>query len=211
MKKIERQFEYFLSSKNFVIIYILLLIGFGTILNTIDKDIFYSESLLYIKIIIVILNIYLFLYIVSAKLYEFSIYFSYQRKFIARVYLRIYLKYFLTSTLYIFFIYNIVAYLKVRYFKVDINLLFSLGLYFLILLLFNANINLIFTGILGVIFTFFSNIAFLFISMMLNNIYIPNFYYDGSYYINMSLKIMALYLIGFIIGYFLIFNFKERR
>lgn len=211
MKKIERQFEYFLSSKNFVIIYILLLIGFGTILNTIDKDIFYSESLLYIKIIIVILNIYLFLYIVSAKLYEFSIYFSYQRKFIARVYLRIYLKYFLTSTLYIFFIYNIVAYLKVRYFKVDINLLFSLGLYFLILLLFNANINLIFTGILGVIFTFFSNIAFLFISMMLNNIYIPNFYYDGSYYINMSLKIMALYLIGFILGYFLIFNFKERR
>ncbi len=211
MKKIERQFEYFLSSKNFVIIYILLLIGFGTILNTIDKDIFYSESLLYIKIIIVILNIYLFLYIVSAKLYEFSIYFSYQRKFIARVYLRIYLKYFLISTLYIFFIYNIVAYLKVRYFKVDINLLFSLGLYFLILLLFNANINLIFTGILGVIFTFFSNIAFLFISIMLNNIYIPNFYYDGSYYINMSLKIMGLYLIGFILGYFLIFNFKERR
>lgn len=211
MKKIERQFNYYLSSKNFVIIYILLLIGFGIILNTIDKDIFYSESLLYIKIIIVILNIYLFLYITSAKLYEFSLYFSYQRKFIAKVYLRIYLKYFLISTLYIFFIYNIVAYIKVKYFNIDINLLFSLGLYFLILLLFNANINLLFTGILGVIFTFFSNLAFLFISIMLNNKYIPNFYYDGSYYIIMSLKIICLYIVGFIIGYFLIFNLKERR
>lgn len=209
--KLRRQFNYYLNSKIFTLIYLILLILFYILLNTLDKINYLEEGLIYLKIFIIIFIMFYMFYLNNSKLYEFSLFFSFYRTKLAKIYFINYLEYSIISTTFLYFIFTIKAYFTIPYYKFNYNLLFMLLYYFSLLIMLNAIINLFCENKLGLIIIFFFNLVLLFITLGVNNIFLPNIYYDGDYYFICSSKYLYLYLILGILLYFIIFNLKERR
>lgn len=211
-KKLTSQINYYLHSKVFTLIYLAIFLLYAILLINTDPNLFIEEGLMHFKILIIILNIFYILYLTNVKLYEYTLYFSYQRKYLAGIYLRLYLSYAVISSLFLFATYNLVGYYKIKYFHLDINLLFSLLYFFCLVILINAVINLIFGSIIGLILTFLINLIILFLAIIVtDNSYFPNIYYNGSYYFLVDTKYLIIYLLGLFILFNLIFRLKERR
>lgn len=210
--KLFKIFNYYQDSNSFIIVYLLILSLFPLLISRLDSNNIYEEGLVYIKIMIVILNVYYFIYLINIKFYDFTIFFSYQRLKISIYYLYRYLKYAVTSGLFIYLIFTIMCYLKVKYYKLDINLLAMIIYYFTIVILFNSIVTILVENKIGIIFLFIINLVILFLSLIItNNDYFPNILYNNDYYLQISSLNIYLYLLVLLFFYFFLFNIKERR
>ncbi len=211
MTSIDKQIRYYLKNKVYTILYLALFFLYFLLLNNIEADVFYIESLYYHKIMIFILIIFNFLFLKTVKLYEFSLFYTYKRKDLMLTNIKINIKYSIVSSLFMYFIINIVGFYKIEYYVFDINLLFNILIYFIILALINMIINLLFNSFIGIILSFFINLIFLFLSLFItDNIYFINIYYE-TYYYTIDIKYIIVYLISLFSIYISIFNFKELR
>lgn len=210
-KKIVKQIDYYLSSTIFTIIYLVIILAFALLIYQIDENMFVEESLYYLKIIIIVLITYYFLYLNSSKLYEFSMYFIYQRKHLSRIYLRLFFIYSIHSSLLIFLTYNLIAYIKLEYFKIDFNLFFTILYSFSLVVLINGIASLLFNKVLGIIIIFFLNLLVLFMLLFDINKFFPNFMYENTYYFNIEPSFMYIYLLVSIGLFIFLFKIKERR
>ncbi len=210
--KLFKIFDYYQDSNSFIIVYLLILSLFPLLILRLDSNNIYEEGLVYIKIMIVILNVYYFIYLINIKFYDFTIFFSYQRLKISLYYLYRYLKYAVTSGLFIYLIFTIMCYLKVKYYKLDVNLLAMIIYYFIIVILFNSIVTILVENKIGIIFLFIINLVILFLSLIItNNDYFPNILYNSDYYLQISSLNIYLYLLVLLFFYFFLFNIKERR
>lgn len=210
-KKIVKQIDYYLSSTIFTIIYLVIILAFALLIYQIDENMFVEESLYYLKIIIIVLITYYFLYLNSSKLYEFSMYFIYQRKHLSRIYLRLFFIYSIHSSLLIFLTFNLIAYIKLEYFKIDFNLFFTILYSFSLVVLINGIASLLFNKVLGIIIIFFLNLLVLFMLLFDINKFFPNFMYENTYYFNIEPSFMYIYLLVSIGLFIFLFKIKERR
>ncbi len=210
-KKIVKQIDYYLSSTIFTIIYLVIILAFALLIYQIDENMFVEESLYYLKIIIIVLITYYFLYLNSSKLYEFSMYFIYQRKHLSRIYLRLFFIYSIHSSLLIFLTFNLIAYIKLEYFKIDFNLFFTILYSFSLVVLINGIASLLFNKVLGIIIIFFLNLLVLFMLLFDINNFFPNFMYENTYYFNIEPSFLYIYLLVSIGLFIFIFKIKERR
>lgn len=210
-KKIVKQIDYYLSSTIFTIIYLVIILAFALLLYQIDENMFVEESLYYLKIIIIVLITYYFLYLNSSKLYEFSMYFIYQRKHLSRIYLRLFFIYSIHSSLLIFLTFNLIAYIKLEYFKIDFNLFFTILYSFSLVVLINGIASLLFNKVLGIIIIFFLNLLVLFMLLFDINKFFPNFMYENTYYFNIEPSFLYIYLSVSIGLFIFLFKIKERR
>lgn len=210
-KKIVKQIDYYLSSIIFTIIYLVIILAFALLIYQIDENMFVEESLYYLKIIIIVLITYYFLYLNSSKLYEFSMYFIYQRKHLSRIYLRLFFIYSIHSSLLIFLTFNLVAYIKLEYFKIDFNLFFTILYSFSLVVLINGIASLLFNKVLGIIIIFFLNLLVLFMLLFDINKFFPNFMYENTYYFNIEPSFLYIYLLVSIGLFIFLFKIKERR
>lgn len=210
-KKIVKQIDYYLSSIIFTIIYLVIILAFALLIYQIDENMFVEESLYYLKIIIIVLITYYFLYLNSSKLYEFSMYFIYQRKHLSRIYLRLFFIYSIHSSLLIFLTFNLIAYIKLEYFKIDFNLFFTILYSFSLVVLINGIASLLFNKVLGIIIIFFLNLLVLFMLLFDINKFFPNFMYENTYYFNIEPSFLYIYLLVSIGLFIFLFKIKERR
>lgn len=210
-KKIVKQIDYYLSSTIFTIIYLVIILAFALLIYQIDENMFVEESLYYLKIIIIVLITYYFLYLNSSKLYEFSMYFVYQRKYLSRIYLRLFFTYSIYSSLLIFLTFNLIAYIKLEYFKIDFNLFFTILYSFSLVVLINGIASLLFNKVLGIIIIFFLNLLVLFMLLFDINKFFPNFMYENTYYFNIEPSFIYIYLLVSIGLFLFLFKIKERR
>lgn len=210
-KKIVKQIDYYLSSTIFTIIYLVIILAFALLIYQIDENMFVEESLYYLKIIIIVLITYYFLYLNSSKLYEFSMYFIYQRKHLSRIYLRLFFIYSIHSSLLIFLTFNLIAYIKLEYFKIDFNLFFTILYSFSLVVLINGIASLLFNKVLGIIIIFFLNLLVLFMLLFDINKFFPNFMYENTYYFNIEPSFLYIYLLVSIGLFIFLFKIKERR
>lgn len=210
-KKIVKQIDYYLSSTIFTIIYLVIILAFALLIYQIDENMFVEESLYYLKIIIIVLITYYFLYLNSSKLYEFSMYFIYQRKHLSRIYLRLFFIYSIHSSLLIFLTFNLIAYIKLEYFKIDFNLFFTILYSFSLVVLINGIASLLFNKVLGIIIIFFLNLLVLFMLLFDISKFFPNFMYENTYYFNIEPSFLYIYLLVSIGLFIFLFKIKERR
>lgn len=210
-KKIVKQIDYYLSSIIFTIVYLVIILAFALLIYQIDENMFVEESLYYLKIIIIVLITYYFLYLNSSKLYEFSMYFIYQRKHLSRIYLRLFFIYSIHSSLLIFLTFNLIAYIKLEYFKIDFNLFFTILYSFSLVVLINGIASLLFNKVLGIIIIFFLNLLVLFMLLFDINKFFPNFMYENTYYFNIEPSFLYIYLLVSIGLFIFLFKIKERR
>ena len=194
-----------------IIIYLVIILAFALLIYQIDENMFVEESLYYLKIIIIVLITYYFLYLNSSKLYEFSMYFIYQRKHLSRIYLRLFFIYSIHSSLLIFLTFNLIAYIKLEYFKIDFNLFFTILYSFSLVVLINGIASLLFNKVLGIIIIFFLNLLVLFMLLFDINKFFPNFMYENTYYFNIEPSFLYIYLLVSIGLFIFLFKIKERR
>ena len=210
LNKIFKQFDYYLTSKLYTLGYLVIMLIFYLIIKNIPSNNYFTEVVVYIKIFISLLVIYYNLYWRSTRFYEFSLFFSYFRFKISLYQYYKMLEYSIINGLFIFLLIEINAYTKITNYQLDINNLGQIIYYSLIINLFSSLIGLINMRRLGIMLIFLFNIGYLFYTLLANNTYFPNLFYQDTFYLNCDLIHLISYFGGCSICYLVVSSRQNR-